>query len=151
MDPDADIPVVQVSLRSDLAAGFHLDLGAALAPLRRQGVLILGSGLSYHNMAAFMTPRAADSSAVFDEWLTSATQARPDRRHRLLAGWASAPAARLAHPREEHLLPLLVVAGAAGDDLGRRAFVDQAMGATISGYAFGRFRIDDAAPIAARA
>lgn len=142
MYPDADIPVVQVSLRSDLAAGFHLDLGAALAPLRREGVLILGSGLSYHNMTTFMTPRAADSSAAFDEWLTSAIQARPDRRQRLLASWDTAPAARLAHPREEHLLPLLVVAGAAGDDLGRRVFVDQAMGATISGYAFGRFSID---------
>lgn len=139
MYPDADIPVVQVSLRSDLDAGFHLELGAALAPLRREGVLLLGSGLSYHNMNAFMTPPAADGSAVFDGWLTTAVEAPPDRRRQLLADWDSAPAARLAHPREEHLLPLMVVAGAAGEDPGRRVFVDHAMGATISGYAFGHF------------
>lgn len=142
MYPDADIPVVQVSLRSDLDAGFHLDLGAALAPLRREGTLILGSGLSYHNMAAFMTSDAASSSSVFDTWLTSACEARPEHRRQLLTEWEMAPAARLAHPREEHLLPLMVTAGAAGDDIGRRVFVDQAMGATIAAYAFGRFGSD---------
>ncbi|MFP5576903.1 MAG: DODA-type extradiol aromatic ring-opening family dioxygenase [Acidimicrobiia bacterium] len=139
MYPDADIPVVQVSLRSDLDPGFHLDLGETLAPLRREGTLILGSGLSYHNMAAFMTPQAADSSSIFDSWLTSACQAPPQQRRQLLTDWDMAPAARLAHPREEHLLPLMVTAGAGGDDHGRRVFVDQAMGATISAYAFGEF------------
>ena len=141
MYPDADIPVVQVSLRSDLDAGFHLDLGNALAPLRREGTLILGSGLSYHNMASFMTLQAADSSSVFDSWLTSACEAPPQQRRQLLADWDRAPAARLAHPREEHLLPLMVIAGAAGDDVGRHVFVDQAMGATISAYAFGQFSV----------
>lgn len=144
MYPDADVPVVQVSLRSDLDAGFHLDLGEALAPLRREGILIVGSGLSYHNMAAFMSSHAAASSSVFDTWLTEAVQAPPARRRRLLEQWHSAPAARLAHPREEHLLPLMVAAGAAGDDAGRRVFVDQAMGATISAYAFGQFGTDPA-------
>lgn len=142
MYPDADVPVVQVSLRSDLDAGFHLDLGAALAPLRREGTLILGSGLSYHNMASFMTQRASDSSRAFDAWLTAASEAPPPQRRQLLARWDTAPAARLAHPREEHLLPLMVAAGAAGDDIGRRVFVDQAMGATMSAYAFGAFSAD---------
>ena len=137
MYPHADIPIVQVSLRSDLDAGFHLDLGETLAPLRDHGVLIVGSGLSYHNMSAFMTPRAARDSRVFDDWLTAACTSEPATRQAKLAGWDQAPAARAAHPREEHLLPLMVVAGAAGDDVGRTVFSDTIMGATISAYAFG--------------
>jgi len=93
-------------------------------------------------MASFMTQQATHISSVFDAWLTSACEARPERRRQLLTEWEMAPAARLAHPREEHLLPLMVVAGAAGDDIGRRVFADQAMGATIAAYAFGRFGSD---------
>lgn len=137
MYPDADLPVVQVSLRSDLDAGFHLGLGETLAPLRDHEVLIVGSGLSYHNTSAFMTPQAASDSRVFDDWLSAACTSKPATRHASLADWDQAPAARAAHPREEHLLPLMVVAGAAGDDVGRTVFRDEIMGATISAYAFG--------------
>ncbi len=142
MYPDADIPVVQVSLRSDLDAGFHLALGEALAPLRDHSVLILGSGLSYHNMSAFMTPQAAQDSRAFDDWLTAACTSEPTTRYARLADWNQAPAARAAHPREEHLLPLMVVAAAAGEDRGRTVFRDEIMGATVSAYSFG----DPAAP-----
>lgn len=135
--PDADIPVVQVSMRSDLDPGFHLGLGEVLAPLRDEGVLIVGSGLSYHNMSAFMTAQAARDSRIFDDWLDAACTSQPATRQSKLGNWDRAPAARAAHPREEHLLPLMVVAGAAGDDVGRTVFRDTAMGATISGYAFG--------------
>ena len=138
MYPDADIPIVQVSLRSDLNAKFHLELGAALAPLRDEGILIIGSGLSYHNMRAFMTPQAAQSSRVFDNWLSSATTAAPPQRRAMLANWEKAPAARAAHPREEHLLPLMVVAGAAENDPGQQIFVGEIMGATVSAHAFGK-------------
>ncbi len=118
MYPDADIPIVQLSLRHDLDPAFHLDLGEAIAPLRSEGVLIVGSGLSYHNMNAFGTARSGPDSAAFDDWLTAACTADPDQRRRELAHWTAAPAARAAHPREEHLLPLMVVAGAAAGEPG---------------------------------
>ena len=132
-----DIPIVQMSLRSDLNAEFHLELGRTIAPLRDQGVLIIGTGMSYHNMAGFGTEQSRSDSKVFDQWLTGTCAADPTQRYRLLAGWADAPAARASHPREEHLLPLMVVAGAAGDDPSSRVFTDDVMGAQVSAYAFG--------------
>jgi len=137
MYPQADIPIVQVSLRSDLDAEFHLDMGDALAPLRDQGVLIIGTGMSYHNMAAFGTGQSGPDSEAFDQWLTDACTADPERRRIALANWTKAPAARAAHPREEHLLPLMVVAGAAGGETGTALFADEVMGAHVSAYGFG--------------
>ncbi len=137
MYPHADIPIVQMSLRSDLDPEFHLELGRTIAPLRDQGVLIVASGMSYHNMAGFGTEQSRSDSEVFDEWLTGICAADPTQRHRSLTCWAEAPAARASHPREEHLLPLMVVAGAAGNDPGRRVFTDEVMGAHVSAYAFG--------------
>ncbi len=136
MYPNAEIPVVQVSLRSDLDAEFHLALGEAIAPLRDQGVLIVGSGMSYHNMGRFGSPEAHADSIAFDDWLTSACTAEPARRRAALARWMDAPAARAAHPREEHLLPLMVAAGASGER-GTRLFTDEVLGARISAYQFG--------------
>ncbi len=137
MYPDADIPIVQVSLQSDLDPEFHLRLGRTLAPLRDEGVLIIGTGMSYHNMGRFGTEQSRRDSVVFDEWLTRACTADPAQRHQSLTEWADAPAARASHPREEHLLPLMVVAGAAGNDPGSRVFTDEVMGAHVSAYAFG--------------
>jgi aromatic ring-opening dioxygenase catalytic subunit (LigB family) len=136
--PDADIPVVPLSLRTGLDPDEHFAAGAALRALRDEGVLIVGSGMSYHNMHAFRTPAATAPSETFDEWLTGAIEgADPGARRAGLAHWAEAPAARDAHPREEHLIPLMVAAGAAGDDTGRRVFTDQALDARISGFRFG--------------
>jgi aromatic ring-opening dioxygenase catalytic subunit (LigB family) len=119
--PDADVPTIQLSLQRDLDPALHLAMGRALAPLRDEGVLIVGSGMSYHNMRGFGgSGRAA--SETFDAWLREAALAEPATRAARLTDWASAPAARAAHPREEHLLPLMVVAGAAGDDAGRLGF-----------------------------
>jgi aromatic ring-opening dioxygenase catalytic subunit (LigB family) len=132
--PQADIPIVQLSLRQGLDPGEHLRMGAALAPLREQGVLIVGSGMSYHNLRAF-GPSAAGVSAGFDAWLAE-TAAAPDRERRL-ARWDEAPGARAAHPREEHLLPLMVAAGAAAGEPGKRIFDDRVMGATVSAIRFG--------------
>lgn len=137
MFPDAEIPVVQMSLRSDLDAGFHLRLGQAIGSLRDEGVLILGSGLSYHNMSAFGSGRSGQDSLDFDTWLTRACTAPPAERGKQLARWSEAPAARAAHPREEHLLPLMVIAGAASEESGARVFADDVMGARVSAYAFG--------------
>jgi aromatic ring-opening dioxygenase catalytic subunit (LigB family) len=134
----ADIPVVPLSLTADLDPGKHLAAGRALSQLRNEGVLIVGSGMSYHNMYAFRTPAARAPSIMFDDWLTDAL-AVEDRESRWerLCGWETAPAARNAHPREEHLLPLMTAAGAAADAPGRRIFSDEVMMARISGFRFG--------------
>jgi aromatic ring-opening dioxygenase catalytic subunit (LigB family) len=121
MYPQAQIPVVSLSLRANMSPAEHLRMGAALAPLRDEGVLILGSGLSYHNLRALrMAATAGPVSDQFEAWLTDAvSDADPASRDQRLARWAEAPAARLAHPREEHLIPLMVAAGAAGKSAGR--------------------------------
>jgi aromatic ring-opening dioxygenase catalytic subunit (LigB family) len=136
--PDGDIPVVPLSLKSNLDPAEHLAAGRALAALRDEGVLIVGSGMSYHNMRAFRTPMATAPSAVFDGWLTDAIeQADPDARRDRLTHWSEGAAARNAHPREEHLLPLMVAAGAGAGDPGSRVFSDVVMQATISAFRFG--------------
>jgi len=135
--PDADVPIVELSLRSDLDAAAHLRAGAALAPLRDEGVLIVGTGMSYHNMRGF-GPAAAEPSKRFDTWLTTAVAApSASARNSALVDWEHAPAGRASHPREEHLLPLMVAAGAAGTDIGAKIFEDQVMGATVSAFRFG--------------
>ncbi|MCW1383742.1 dioxygenase [Novosphingobium sp. KCTC 2891] len=135
--PAADIPVVPLSLKRDLAPEEHLRAGKALRTLRDEGVLIVGSGMSYHNMRGFFTPAATQPSATFDAWLTSAVESDPQDRWTALLHWAKAPAGRESHPREEHLLPLMVAAGAAGDDAGSRPFTDNVMMADISAFRFG--------------
>lgn len=121
MMPAADIPTLQLSLTRDLSAARMFEVGAALAPLRDKGVFILGSGFSYHNMRGFFSvlrgeTAPARDAALFDAWLAETLKSpSPTRRARLL-DWEKAPLARACHPREEHLLPLMVCAGAAGDD-----------------------------------
>ena len=138
--PDADIPVVQLSLLQSLNAADHLAMGRALAPLRDEGVLIVGSGMSYHNMRGYGDPRSTPISAEFDRWLTSAVALPEAERSAQLADWAQAsgPAGRLSHPprAEEHLLPLMVVAGAASEGRGQRVFSDRVLETTLSAYRF---------------
>ena len=141
MLPKADIPVVQLSLRRGLDPAEHLALGRALAPLREVnedgGVLILGSGFSFHNLRLY-GPAGRESSAAFDAWLQQALPSPEGRAERLQA-WAQAPAARLAHPREEHLLPLMVVAGAAESEAASCNYheTDFMGGVTASSFRFG--------------
>jgi aromatic ring-opening dioxygenase catalytic subunit (LigB family) len=135
--PDADVPTVQLSLVQGLDPEVHLAMGRALAPLRDEGVLILGSGMSYHNLGELRSGGALGASVAFDGWLKDAATADPETRARRLGEWASAPSARRAHPREEHLLPLMVVAGAAGRDTGRVTWSEDWMGARISAFQFG--------------
>jgi len=135
--PDASIPVVQVSLHHALDAGMHLDIGRALAPLRERGVLIVGSGMSYHNLPVMMRGGGAiEDSERFDDWLMESCSMDGAARTERLKNWDSAPAARSAHPREEHLLPLMVAAGAGGDAGGRRVFGDRVMGSMVSAFQF---------------
>lgn len=134
--PDADIPVVQLSLKADLDPQVHLAAGRALAPLRDDGVLIVGSGMSWHNMRGF-TADFTERSITFDAWLEGAVS-DPARREAALAHWDAAPYGRDAHPREEHLLPLMVAAGAAHGEPGRIAFRDKVMDVVVSAVEFGR-------------
>ncbi len=96
----------------------------------------MGSGMSYHNMRGFMDPRTRDVSARFDEWLAAAVAGPTGERDAALADWSHAPMARQSHPREEHLLPLMVVAGAAGADRGKQVLRDEVMGAVVSAFRF---------------
>jgi aromatic ring-opening dioxygenase catalytic subunit (LigB family) len=134
--PQADVPVAQLSLQRRLDPAEHLAMGRALAPLREEGVFIIGSGMTFHDLRAF-GPRGREASETFDAWLRETGTADPEARDRRLTEWAQAPAARLAHPREEHLLPLMVVAGAAGGDRGRVAYNGTFAGVRLSAYHFG--------------
>lgn len=118
MYPAATIPVVQVSLLKNLDPTDHIEIGKALRELRKQNVLILGSGFSFHNMQAFFSqqnPQQDDpQNSAFQEWLietcTDKTLIQQERIERLVH-WENAPYARYCHPREEHLLPLHVCFG----------------------------------------
>jgi aromatic ring-opening dioxygenase catalytic subunit (LigB family) len=137
--PEALMPVVQLSLHASLDPALHLAIGRLLAPLRAEGVLIIGSGLSYHNLRV-MDPRARDPSARFDGWLqdTLVDHTGAERSARL-EHWSEAPAARLAHPREDHLIPLMVAVGAAENDGGTCVYhqADLLGNLTASSFRFG--------------
>lgn len=133
----ADVPIVQLSLQRGLDPAAHLAIGRALRPLREEGVLILGSGQSYHNMRGFFGGSAVDPKAeAFDAWLRAA-MIDGTTRDEALIGWADAPGARDAQPHEDHLLPLMVAAGAAPGEPGRADFHGHALGKPISGFRFG--------------
>ena len=139
--PEADVPVFQVSLRTGFDPEAHLRLGRALAPLRDEGVLIIGSGSSYHNLRRFFGPPAPrEDAAQFDAWLRETlVESAPDIRTGRLLEWERAPAARQAHPREEHLMPLHVVVGAAEREPGGIVYAqaDFLGGIALSSYRFG--------------
>ena len=128
--------MVQLSLNRNRDAATHLAIGRALAPLRDEHVLIVGSGMSYHNLADMFSGRGAEAAAAFDTWLGDAVQ-DPATRDQLLAKWREAPEGAASHPREEHLIPLMVAAGAAQGDRGIRSFGESIGGKQISGFQFG--------------
>jgi aromatic ring-opening dioxygenase catalytic subunit (LigB family) len=137
--PDADVPVLQLSLRRGYDPGEHLAAGRAIAPLRDEGVLIVGSGFTYHNLRVF-GPGAERPSREFEGWLSEVlvdgpVAARSDR----LVEWERAPGARASHPAEDHLVPLMVAVGAAEDETGVRTYRESAfMGSiTSASYRFG--------------
>ena len=136
--PQANIPVLQLSLQADLDPAAHLSIGRALAPLRSEGILIIGSGMSYHNLAHF-GPGPGDSDAEqFDNWLSETlTQVHAAERETRLTNWESAPGARGSHPTSEHLLPLMVAVGAACGASGTRDYNERILGKAISGFRFG--------------
>jgi len=132
--PEADIPVVPLSLTASLDPALHLAVGRALRPLRDENVLIIGSGMSFHNLRAYFHPETLARSAAFDTLLTDALSRPVAERDALLGRWREAPFASFAHPREEHLIPLMVAAGAGGEAQGQHVFRDSPMGAVISAW-----------------
>jgi aromatic ring-opening dioxygenase catalytic subunit (LigB family) len=139
MYPDADIPCVQLSLVNSLQPGLHIRIGKALAGLRKDNVLVIGSGFSFHNLKEFFAPSTQQSQAMntsFEQWLMDACSSRSlteEEREQRLIHWDSAPAARYCHPREEHLLPLHVCYGVAGT-AAKRVFEFEILGKMASAY-----------------
>lgn len=141
MYPDADIPVVQLSLLAGLDPARHIEMGTAIAAVADDDVLILGSGLSFHNMDAFGPAHPASGidpdNEAFDSWLeatlTDTTVTEAERTQRLTGWGQQAPAARYNHPREEHLLPLHVCYGA-GAGPATRAFEGRVLEKKVAAY-----------------
>ena len=137
--PNEDVPVLAMSLKQGLDPAEHVAAGKALQSLRDDNVLIIGSGLSYHNLRAFFAPSQSDmqASKAFDDWLNDAAAKPLDQRAEALDHWTTAPAARQVHPREEHLLPMMIVAGAGGDDAGAAFYKDAVFGKAVCAIGFG--------------
>jgi len=120
MYPDAMIPCVQLSLLTNLQPKAHIQIGKALTDLRKDNVLIMGSGFSFHNIKEFFTSSTTATQTMnesFEHWLIDTcvnTQYTEQEREQRLVHWNEAPAARYCHSREEHLLPLHVCYGVAG-------------------------------------
>lgn len=142
MFPDATIPCVQLSLLSSLDPAAHIEIGKALRQLRRDNVLFIGSGFSFHNMRAFFTGNQGldKQNAAFEDWLidtcTQQTLSFDERTSRLSA-WEQASFARYCHPREEHLLPLHVCAGLS-DAAAELIFSGNVLGKKTSGFIWHR-------------
>lgn len=116
MYPDADIPVIQVSLHHNLDPLTHLNMGKALRPLLEENILIIGSGFSFHNMRQFDFAGRNLEDPLNDQFQNKLIEiccnVQDDIEKRdCLTSWENIPGARYCHPREEHLLPLFVCAG----------------------------------------
>ena len=139
MYPEADIPCIQLSLVKGLDPGNHIRLGKSLAELKQEGLLIIGSGFSFHNLNAFFLPqdrRTETMNRSFEKWLVetcSDNEISNTEREARLKDWESAPHARFCHPREEHLLPLHVCCGAA-DGPAFRSFQFEVLKKQASSY-----------------
>ena len=138
MYPEADVPLFQVSLLKSYDPAAHFAIGRALAPLRDEGVLIIGSGLSYHNLQ-LLGPESKVPSTEFDTWLYGALKLDPKARTEAILDWESAPSARICHKKEDHLVPLFVALGAAEGDAATRTYHEKEVmgGMTASSYRFG--------------
>lgn len=140
MYPEADIPVTQLSVQTARGAATHLALGRALAPLRKEGVLILGSGGAVHNLSHWFNDPSdvPDWAVAFDDWLCAKVLA--GAIDDLVAYRGRAPEAETAHPTEEHFLPFHVAlgAGGSGNGSGNRVLHRSYQGSlAMTAFAFG--------------
>ena len=119
MYPDASITCVQISLLKNLDPKKHIEMGKALSSLMNENILILGSGMSFHNLKILLSgSERADSDNAknkeFDDWLVNVCagdKLNNVEKEKALIEWIKAPSARFCHPREEHLIPLHVCYG----------------------------------------
>lgn len=139
--PQADVPITMISLKDTLDAPSHVAIGKALEPLREEEILIVASGMTYHNMPMFRLsdPDHVAQAERFDTWLAEAVEETdPETRAERLAAWELNPDALACHvPDHDHLVPLFVAAGAAGNDQGKRVFTTTFLGKPYSAYRFG--------------
>lgn len=138
MYPAADVPLFQVSMLNSYDPAAHLAIGRALAPLREEGVMIIGSGLSMHNLR-LRAGQGRLPSAEFDSWLYETMMSEPTVRTQRIIEWEKAPSARICHEHEDHLVPLFVALGASENDTATRIYhnVSSFTGNTVSNYRFG--------------
>jgi aromatic ring-opening dioxygenase catalytic subunit (LigB family) len=147
--PEADIPIVQVSVLASEDPEKHLRMGRALASLRTRNIAIVGSGFaSFHNLRIMMSLRYADPAAYADvrstsrDWndaLNHALEGEGEKRWEGLKGWRKLPGADTMHPPRggEHFMPLIVCTGAAGEEEVTRKYKDEFMGFDIFTYYWG--------------
>lgn len=138
--PNPEIPIIQLSLVKKLDPQLHINIGKALEPLREAGVLIIGSGMSYHNIKTFFVndTNLKKVSEEFDTWLKQTIIfSNKEEREKELINWYKAPSATFSHPSSEHLAPLFVCAGAGYNDKATQVYSNYLLGAKISGFAFG--------------
>jgi aromatic ring-opening dioxygenase catalytic subunit (LigB family) len=125
--PEADIPIVQLSILRNQNAKMHYDIGKVLYGFRKEGIAIIGSGLSYHNMARFRDTRTVNDGIIenkeFNDFLTEVCTGGEDVRKKIVL-WEDHPGAHGSHPKSQadHLMPLIVAAGAGGPGKGRKVF-----------------------------
>jgi len=137
MYPQADIPCVQLSLLDSLDPAQHWAMGEALSQIFDERTLVIGSGLSFHNLSVFRSadPTVLEHAQLFDDWLVDTCTIQsidPAVRRQMLIEWERAPSARFCHPREEHLLPCHVCAGVAGGRPGRAVYRKPLRGKAVS-------------------
>ncbi len=137
MFPEADIPCLQLSLLNNLDASSHMAMGAALSSLVESNILVVGSGMSFHNLQSIFRPLPEGDVAnrEFEQWLEeTCTGEMPEtERAGRLEAWSRAPGGIACHPRPEHLLPLHVCYGIA-QSKATQVFSGDVMGKMVSGY-----------------
>ncbi|KAI1411363.1 LigB-domain-containing protein [Hypoxylon sp. FL1857] len=137
-----NVPLVQVSLYANQDVEMHCRLGQAVASLRDDNIVIIGAGMSVHNLRDFLAtrgdPRPLPYTVSFDEALKDAVESPPSERQARMREVAKRPDARQAHPRFDHLMPVYVAAGAAGDDAGKRTWTLHEGSMGWSQYRFGQ-------------
>ncbi|MDD4151920.1 MAG: class III extradiol ring-cleavage dioxygenase [Candidatus Gracilibacteria bacterium] len=136
--PNAKIPIIQISINHNLDELYHYKLGEALANLRQLGGLIIGSGMSFHNMNGFFSQKGLEESIKFDSEIEKILELpNPERKEKIL-NWKSLAGASYSHPRHEHLIPLISIFGAGGEDTGIIDFKEQILGVELICVRFGR-------------
>ncbi|MBG0763300.1 MAG: dioxygenase [Tissierellales bacterium] len=138
MYPEGDIPVIQISLNHNLDPLTHLKIGKALKPLLEENILLIGSGFSYHNMSGFdfqgKDKKDSMNNKFQDELIKQCCLEKDyDKRWTRFLNWEEFPGARYCHPREEHLLPLLVCVGLS-ENKGIKIFDDYILGKRATAF-----------------